>query len=52
MVYACQLTTYEAGRDATERQKCASVANSVANRRLRLVQFIVTLGQYSESKQD
>jgi len=38
MVYACQITTYEAGRDATEGQTCAFVANSVADRRLRLVQ--------------
>jgi hypothetical protein len=42
MVYSCQITTYEAGRDAAERQTCASVANSVANRRLRLVQTKVS----------
>jgi hypothetical protein len=40
MVYSCQIRTYEAGRDATERQTGACVANSVANRRLRLVQFL------------
>ena len=46
MVYNCQMKTYEAGRDATERQTCASVANSVANRRLRLVQSKISCMSY------
>ncbi len=52
MVYNCQIKTYEAGRDATERQTCASVANSVANRRLRLVhsKYETTLKYYLAAK--
>jgi len=40
------ILSYEAGRDATERQTCASVANSVANRRLRLVQSKISCMDY------
>ena len=45
MVYICQITTYEAGRDATERQTCASAANSVANRRLRLIHCVLSVAR-------
>ncbi len=52
MVYNCQIRTYEAGRDATERQTCAPVANSVANRRFRLIHsmYETTLKYYLAAK--
>jgi len=49
MVYTCEISTYEAGRDATERQTCAYVANSVANRRFRLVQSEVSFMDFGVS---
>ena len=52
MIYNCQTKTYEAGRDATERQTCATVANSVANRWLRLIHcmYETTLKYYLTAK--
>ena len=37
ITYASTMKAWEAGRDATEHQKGAPIADSVANRRLRLI---------------